>query len=232
MDLAEMFQDRRSQAMLGGSIVFMLIFPIYFAMVPGLVGLDDASSSDASGNWSVSFIEQTYTETENSGELGDGETWDSIFLITEDMVGLGFNVASVTIEVSCNDNDDVGFNDGGSGESDLAGVSGELQDQSSSGSCGGGNAFSMTWTIVDGYDGQTYETQGKASDIRSQWSDNGSARGDWLVGVTAEVVDNPVPIVGSIVNSDDGEDYDVTWTAVIFEISMEPVVDIEDPTTA
>ena len=32
------------------------------------------------------------------------------------MVGLGFNVASVTIEVSCNDNDDVGFNDGGSGE--------------------------------------------------------------------------------------------------------------------
>ncbi len=58
MDLAEMFQDRRSQAMLGGSIVFMLIFPIYFAMVPGLVGLDDASSSVASGNWSVSFVEQ------------------------------------------------------------------------------------------------------------------------------------------------------------------------------
>ncbi|MBI32149.1 MAG: hypothetical protein CMB72_06220, partial [Euryarchaeota archaeon] len=89
-----------------------------------------------------------------------------------------------------------------------------------------------TWTIVDGYDGQTYETQGKASDIRSQWSDNGSARGEWLVGVTAEVVDNPVPIVGSFVNSDDGEDYDVTWTATIFEISMEPVVVIEDPTTA
>ena len=52
------------------------------------------------------------------------------------------------------------------------------------------------------------------------------------MGVTAEVVDNPVPIVGSIVNSDDGEDYDVTWTATIFEISLEPVVDIEDPTTA
>ena len=90
----------------------MFLFPIYFAMVPGLVGLDDVSSSETSGNWSVSFTEQTLTQTENSGELGDGETWDSIFVITEDMIDVGANVASVTIEVSCNDDDDVGFNDG------------------------------------------------------------------------------------------------------------------------
>ena len=111
---------------------------------------------------------------------------------------------SVTRKVqlgSCNDDDDVGFNDGGSGESDLVGVSGELQDQSSSGNCGGGNAFSMTWTIVDGYDGQTYETQGKASDIRSQWSDNGSARGDWLVGITADVSEAPFP--ANVANGDE-----------------------------
>jgi hypothetical protein len=230
MDLAETFQDRRSQVMLGVSVFFMFLFPIYFAMVPGLVGLDDVSSSETSGNWSVSFTEETLTQTENSGELGDGETWDSIFLITEDMIDVGANVASVTIEVSCNDDDDVGFNDGGSGESDLAGVSGELQDQSSSGNCGGGNAFSMTWTIVDGYDGETYETQGKASDIRSQWSDNGSARGDWLVGITADVSEAPFP--ANVANGDDGQDYDITWTATIFGISMEPVVVIEDPTTA
>ena len=230
MDLAETFQDRRNQAMLGGSILFMLLFPIYFAMVPGLVGLDDSSSIEPSGTWSVSFIEETFTQSENSGELGDGDTYDSTFILTEDMIGENRNVASVNIEVSCNDNDDVGFNDGGSGESDLTGVSGELQDQSSSGTCGGGNAFSMTWTIVDGYDGQTYDTEGKASDIRSQWSDNGSARGDWLVGITADVSEAPFP--GNIANGDNGQDYDVTWTVTVFEISMEPVVDIEDPTTA
>ena len=87
----------------------------------------------------------------------------------------------------------------------------------------------MTWSIVDGYDGQTYEDEGKMSDITSTWSDNGSARGDWLVGITAQI--NEDPGIG-IIFGDDGEDYDITWTAIVFEISMEPVVDIEDPTTA
>ncbi|MEC8979610.1 MAG: hypothetical protein VX433_05935 [Candidatus Thermoplasmatota archaeon] len=229
MDMQEFFQDRRNQAMFGGSVLFMLIFPIYFSLVPSLVGLDDAGVSDASGTWSVSFTEESFTQTENTGELGDGESFDSIFLLTEDMIGANRNVASVTIEVSCTDNDDVGFNDGGSGDSDLVGVSGELQDQSGSGDCGGGNAFSMTWNIVDGYDGVTYEDEAKMSDITARWSDNESARGDWLVGITAEVSEAPFP--ASIANGDDGQDYDITWTAVVFEVSMEPVLNIDDPTT-
>ena len=186
--MQEFFQDRRNQAMFGGSVLFMLIFPIYFSLVPSLVGLDDAGVSDASGTWSVSFTEESFTQTENTGELGDGESFDSIFLLTEDMIGANRNVASVTIEVSCTDNDDVGFNDGGSGDSDLVGVSGELQDQSGSGDCGGGNAFSLTWNIVEGYDGVAYEDEAKMSDITARWSDNESARGDWLVGITAEVL--------------------------------------------
>ena len=97
MDLAETFQDRRNQAMLGGSILFMLLFPIYFAMVPGLVGLDDSSSSELSGTWSVSFIEETFTQSENSGELGDGDTYDSTFILTEDMIGENRNVASADL---------------------------------------------------------------------------------------------------------------------------------------
>ncbi|RAH11463.1 MAG: hypothetical protein CMA23_002400 [Methanobacteriota archaeon] len=217
--------------MFGGSVLFMLIFPIYFALVPSLVGLDDAGVSDSSGTWAISFTEEMFTQTDNSQELGDGETFESIFLLTEEMIGENRNVASVTIEVSCNDNDDTGFNDGGSGDSDLAGVSGNLEDQSASGDCGGGNAFSMTWDIVDGYNGVTYEDEGKMSDITARWSDNASARGEWIVGVTAEVVENPVPIFGSIVNGDDSQDYDITWTAVVFEVSMEPVLNIDDPTT-
>ena len=229
VDMQEFFQDRRNQAMFGGTVLFMFIFPIYFALVPSLVGLDGTGASDSTGTWEVSFTEEMFTQTENSGELGDGDTFDSIFLLTEEMIGENRNVASVTIEVSCNDNDDVGFNDGGSGDSDLAGVSGELQDQSASGDCGGGNAFSMTWDIVDGYDGVTYEGEGKMSDITSRWSDNESARGDWLVGITADVAEAPFP--ASIANPDDGQDYDVTWTAVVFEVSMEPVLNIADPTT-
>ena len=96
MDLAETFQDRRNQAMLGGSILFMLLFPIYFAMVPGLVGLDDSSSSELSGTWSVSFIEETFTQSENSGELGDGDTYDYTLILTEDMIGENRNVEYVT----------------------------------------------------------------------------------------------------------------------------------------
>ena len=63
--------------------------------------------------------------------------------------------------------------------------------------------------------------------LRSQWSDNGSARGEWLVGVTAEV-NNPVLVAVSTVIWGRFDN----WTATIFGISMEPVVVIEDPTTA
>ena len=131
--MQEFFQDRRNQAMFGGTVLFMFIFPIYFALVPSLVGLDDAGVSDSSGTWSVSFTEETFTQTENSGELGDGDTYDSTFILTEDMIGANRNVASVTFEVSCTDTDDNLANDEANGESDLAGVTGDIQDQSASG---------------------------------------------------------------------------------------------------
>ena len=63
--------------------------------------------------------------------------------------------------------------------------------------------------------------------IIAQWSDNESARGDWLVGITADINSNPFQIIGQ----DDSEDYDITWTALVFEMSMEPVLNIDDPTT-
>ena len=51
-----------------------------------------------------------------------------------------------------------------------------------------------------------------------------------MVGITADVSEAPFP--ANVANGDDGQDYDITWTATIFGISMEPVVVIEDPTTA
>jgi len=232
MDLAEMFQDRRSQAMLGGSILFMFIFPVYFAMVPGLVGLDDVSSTGPSGKWTVSFIEETMTQSETTESLSDDDSEESIFTITEEMIGDGNNLASVTITIECQDQGGAapGTNNGVDAASDLAGVSGELSDQNDGGNCGNGIAASMSWTLIDGYDGADYEAIGTESEIRSSWMESDSGRGEWLVDLTADVQDDAGGAFGFF-ESDD-QTYDITWTAVVFSISMEPVVEIEDPTTA
>jgi len=228
-----MFQDRRSQVMLGISILFMLIFPIYFAMVPGLVGLDDASSSSGpSGKWTVSFTEEMLTQSETTDALSDGDTDESMFLITEEMIGDGKNLASVMITIECQDQGGAapGTNNGVDAASDLAGVSGELTDQNDGGNCGNGIAASMSWTLIDGYDGADYEATGTESEIRASWMESDSGRGEWLVDLTADVQDDAGGAFGFL-DSDD-QTYDITWTAVLFSISMEPVVDIEDPTTA
>ena len=233
MDLAETFQDRRSQVMLGLSVFFMFLFPIYFAMVPGLVGLDDSSSaSGPSGLWTVSFTEETLSQSVTTPALSDGDTEEDTFTITEDMIGESKNLASVTVTIECQDQGAVGpgQNNGVDASSDVSGVSGELEDQTDGGNCGNGNAASMTWVLIDGYDGADYEADGTESDIRSQWMDSDDGRGDWIVELTADVQDDAGQL-GGFLGSDD-QTYDITWTATIFEVSMEPVVDIEDPTTA
>ncbi|MAP57625.1 MAG: hypothetical protein CL977_00830 [Euryarchaeota archaeon] len=231
MDLAETFKDRRSQVMLGLSVFFMFLFPIYFAMVPGLVGLDDSSSaSGPSGLWTVSFTEETLTQSETTDALSDGDTHEDTFVITEEMIGDNKNLASVTMTIQCQDQGAVGpgQNNGVDASSDVSGVSGELADQTDGGNCGNGNAASMTWVLIDGYDGADYEADGTESDIRSRWMDSDDGRGDWIVELTADVQND---LTGFFVASDD-QTYDITWTATIFEVSMQPVVDIEDPTTA
>ena len=225
-----MFQDRRSQVILGGSILFMLIFPVYFAMVPGLVGLDDASSSSGpSGKWTVSFTEEMLTQSETTEALSDGDTEESLFSITEEMIGDDKNLASVTITIECQDQGGAapGTNNGVDTASDLSGVSGELTDQNDGGNCGNGIVASMSWTLIDGYDGADYEATGTESDIRASWMESDSGRGEWLVDLTADVQDDAGGAFGFL--DSDEQTYDITWTAVIFEISMEPVVDIGDP---
>ncbi|MAK26070.1 MAG: hypothetical protein CMA02_02225, partial [Euryarchaeota archaeon] len=89
---------------------------------------------------------------------------------------------------------------------------------------------SMTWNLIDGYDGQDYEADGTEAEIRSGWMDSDNGRGDWIVELTADVQNDAVGFPPFL--SSDDQTYDITWTAVVFSISMEPVVDIEDPTTA
>ena len=146
------------------------------------------------------------------------------------MIGDNKNLASVTITIQCQDQGGAapGTNNGVDAASDLAGVSGELSDQNDGGNCGNGNAASMTWNLIDGYDGQDYEADGTEADIRSAWMNSDNGRGDWIVELTADVQNDAT---GFFVVDDD-QTYDITWTAVVFSISMEPVVDIEDPTTA
>ena len=49
-------------------------------------------------------------------------------------------------------------------------------------------------------------------------------RGAWAATITAHISSPPSPL-GSIVDSD--EEYDITWTAVTYELVLQPVVDVE-----
>ena len=43
--------------------------------------------------------------------------------------------------------------------------------------------------------------------------------GSWIATITASIEAPPVPVAGGIVDND--EDFEITWTAVFFELSVE-----------
>lgn len=225
MDFQDLVDSPRKVKTLVGTIAFLVIFPVYFAVMPSLIG-DSVSGgfSSGSGTWSVAFEEDLVTLSETVS-LEDGETHESFFevLESEDEGRIGF----VQIDVSCNDNDDPGpgFTDSADGVSDVSGVSGEFSDQSASGDCGGGSpGFTMRWDVTPNYSGEGYEVDGvSVNDIENQWSDNGTGIGEWLVTITAEISSPPGPIIGDIVDSD--EDFDITWTVVYYNLVITPVFD-------
>ena len=49
-------------------------------------------------------------------------------------------------------------------------------------------------------------------------------RGTWAATITADISSPPSPL-GSIVDSD--EEYDITWTAMTYELVLQPVIEVE-----
>lgn len=223
MDLESLVDTPRKQAMVGITLAFMIVFPLYFQVMPSLIDDDlmaSGSGSGARGGWVVSFNEVPIT-LEESVNLGDGDSHDSFFDVESEMM-----IAYIEVSVSCNDNDDPGpgFSDSVDGTSDVSGVEGEFDDQSDSGTCaGGGGGFTMRWDVTANYSGESHEVEDASEgDIRAQWTDGGNGRGTWALTITADI--SSPPIIGGAVDSD--EDFDISWTAMTYELVLEPLVEL------
>jgi hypothetical protein len=202
-------------------VVFMLVFPGYFAYT---AGEDDSNLVDPlskSGSWMVSFTE-TETEFSEDMTLGDGDSQETLYSVEAEEFQ---NIAKVEISLSCQDNDDPGpgFNDDVSASTDLSSITGMPDDQSEQSACGGGGgggaAISLVWNFVDNYDGLEYMVENiSMNDIRAQWSDNGSGRGNWSTTVEMDI--NAPPVFGGAV--DDSEDVTITWKITTFELEIAP----------
>ena len=199
----------------------MLIFPIYFAIMPTLVvdEMIESGSSGISASWSVSFEETEITQIE-SETLSDGDTYDSFFdVMTES------NIAYIMIEISCMDNDEPGpgFTDSADAKSDVSQVEGEFEDQENNGDCAMGGGIEMIWYSTQNYTGDNYTFEGTENELRDTWSSNSEGVGTWAVTLTANIETNPVPIFGEVLDSD--EDYEITWTVVTYELIIIPLID-------
>ncbi len=220
MDFQDLVDSPQKVKTLAGSIAFMVVFPIYFAVLPSLIDEDisGGSSPGLSGSINVIFEESEITLSE-SVTLGDGESHDTFFdLMLENERILGY----VELQVLCFDGDDPGpgFTDSVDGASDLSDLDG-IEDQSDSGECsgGGGGGFSMRWDVTENYTGESYTSENMSeSEIRNIWVDSGKGRGTWLATITASI--EAAPIAGGFI--DDDEEFEITWTAVHYNLTIEP----------
>tara|TARA_B000000475_G_scaffold270331_1_gene265771 strand:- start:1339 stop:2016 length:678 start_codon:yes stop_codon:yes gene_type:complete len=224
MDFADLTDTPRKQSMLGGTIFFMLVFPIYFGIMPTLVAdeMIESGSSGISASWSVSFIETDIVQSETQ-TLADGETYDSFFdLMSEEKIGI------IIFEVSCMDNDEPGpgFTDTVDGQSDISQVEGMFEDQVNQGDCGMGGGFEMIWYPTNNYTGEDYTFDGTENDLRNIWDSNGNGLGTWAASITANIETNPVPVFGEVLDSD--EDFQITWTAITYQLDITPIIDDVD----
>jgi hypothetical protein len=224
MDFEDLVNTSRKRTMLMWTVIFMIAFPSYFAVMPSLI--DDkmvGGSSGINGEWRISFEETTEVLSETIN-LADEESYDSFFDISSEI-----NIGYVELSISCMDNDDPGpgFSDSVDGTSDLSGVEGDFEDLTEQGTCagGGGSGFTMRWDVTENYTGNNI-TQSDVTDqeIREQWGDMGFGRGTWSATITADISAPPAPIVGEIVDSD--EDYEIEWTMVSYVLVIEPVIQI------
>lgn len=224
MALTDLTDTPRAQNMIIGTLFFMLVFPIYFGIMPTLVAdeIIENGTSGISASWSVSFVETDIEQTE-SQILGDGDTYDSFFdVMTEENIGM------IIFEVSCVDNDEPGpgFTDSVDGLSDVSQVEGMFEDRANEGDCEMGGGFEMFWSPTENYTGENYTFEGTESELQGKWNSNGNGIGTWASTITANIETNPVPIFGEVLDSN--EEYEITWTAVTYKLIITPIIeDIE-----
>ena len=104
MDFQDLVDSPQKIKTLAGSVAFMVVFPIYFAVLPSLIdeNISGGSAPGFSGSINVIFEESDITQSE-SITLGDGESHDTFFDLMLDYERI---IGYVELQVLCYDGDD------------------------------------------------------------------------------------------------------------------------------
>lgn len=209
------------------SIVFLILFPWYFASMEGFISTEDWGVGGAAlgkaSDWDVTFNEVDITQ-EETVDLSNNEAYESSFDLQVEDAFIGY----VQIDVSCDDNDEPGpgFSDSVEAQTDFSEVSGELTEQSGNGNCNG-LAVSLSVPVTASYTGEDYSAEGVSQNsIIEQWNDKGSGRGEWKVIVTLDVNNGPTGPLGNLV--DNGEQVTISWRAVSYTVDITPAAEPEN----
>ena len=89
-----------------------------------------------------------------------------------------------------------------------------------------GGGFEMIWYPTNNYTGDDYTFDGTEDDLREMWNSNDYCLGTWAATITANIETNPVPVFGEVLDSD--EEYQITWTAITYQLEITPIVDDVD----
>ena len=234
--ISKWFSTREQQITWSVCLVFLIIFPLYFAnmasFLPG--GATVVSGDDVAGSWDVTFKETDVATSESTEFLMDEEEFVFDFTFEDQSVNLGY----VEITVSHGETDEDGPNpavqnqcDNAVGQMRMGQVNDFVRADSTMEGESPNNcpaSYTMVIMLMENYTGESYKDSGQKGEIESMWVDNGFGRGEYRCQITLETRtgSTPGPLPGQVFNNnEDGEDITVSWRVVAVEVEVTKSVD-------
>ncbi len=234
--ISKWFSTREQQITWSVCLVFLIIFPLYFAnmasFLPG--GASVVSGDDVAGSWDVTFKETDVATSESTEFLMDEEEFVFDFTFEDQSVNLGY----VEITVSHDETDEGGPNpavqnqcDNAVGQMRMGQVNDFVRADSTMEGESPNNcpaSYTMVIMLMENYTGESYKDSGQKGEIESMWVDNGFGRGEYRCQITLETRtgSTPGPLPGQVFNNnEDGEDITVSWRVVAVEVEVTKSVD-------
>jgi len=236
--ISKWFSTREQQITWSVCLVFLIIFPLYFAnMASFLPGGATVVSGDSSGSWSVTFTENEEDGEETIEDMEHEDTYELEFSF-DDMAP---NLAYIEIIVEHTESGEQGPAPGPFGniepwqeqcdtvdvELDMDDVNGWIEDGSTTSSSSSDCPSTQVLRIfmMKNYTGQDYQTDGSKNSILAMYDDADQGRGDWKAEITLTVNEGSGPGPGATSNRDNGETVTISWRAVSVEVEVTAYVD-------